>query len=308
MPSFHARRHAGFFVCAALVAGPLFAAPAMAATPLVPVDPICNALATRVKGVPAGECTGLGLNVSSTASVRGQPLLWRDFRAGRHGRAPAKRILLIGGIHGDELSSVAVVFEWMRRLGDQESQPFSWRVVPMANPDGVLAKTPTRVNANGVDLNRNFPTPGWAEKAPQYWKVKTRSDRRRYPGPNAASEPETQWLMAQIKTFKPDAIVSIHAPYGVLDFDGPRVPPKRLGFLTLNELGTYPGSLGNYAGTYLGLPIITLELPSSDTSPTVAQSGQIWSDLLAWLEKNLPDGAAPMFQRLSDPNWLRGAP
>ena len=280
----------------------------MAATPLVPVDPICNALATRVKGVPAGECAGLGLNVSGTASVRGQPLLWRDFRAGRHGRTPAKRILLIGGIHGDELSSVAVVFEWMRRLGDQESQPFSWRVVPMANPDGVLAKTPTRVNANGVDLNRNFPTPGWAEKAPQYWKVKTRSDRRRYPGPNAASEPETQWLMAQIKTFKPDAIVSIHAPYGVLDFDGPRVPPKRLGFLTLNELGTYPGSLGNYAGTYLGLPIITLELPSSDTSPTVAQSGQIWNDLLAWLEKNLPDGAAPMFQRLSDPNWLRGAP
>jgi murein peptide amidase A len=306
--SFPARRRAGLFVCAALLAGPVFAGQPVAATPLASLDAACDALAVRVKGVPAGECKSLGLNVAGSASVRGQPLLWRDFHPGRHSRTPARRVLLIGGIHGDELSSVAVVFEWMRRLGDQETQPFSWRVVPMANPDGVLGRPPTRVNASGVDLNRNFPTPGWAEKAPQYWKLKTGSDRRRYPGPRAASEPETQWLMAQIKSFKPDAIVSIHAPYGVLDFDGPRVPPRRLGFLTLNELGTYPGSLGNYAGSYLGLPIITLELPSSDTSPTVAQSGQIWNDLLVWLEKNLPDGAAPMFQRLADPNWLRGAP
>jgi len=94
----------------------------------------------------------------------------------------------------------------------------------------------------------------------------------------------------------------------VLDFDGPRAPPKRLGFLNLNELGTYPGSLGNYAGNFLGIPIITLELPHSEASPTVAQSGRIWNDLIKWLSKSLPQGSPPLFQRLSDPNWLRNAP
>lgn len=31
-----------------------------------------------------------------------------------------------------------------------------------------------------------------------------------------------------------------------------------------NLMGTYPGSLGNYAGIYLGVPVITLELPHAD--------------------------------------------
>jgi len=28
-----------------------------------------------------------------------------------------------------------------------------------------------------------------------------------------------------IEGWKPDVIVTVHAPYGVLDFDGPSVPP-----------------------------------------------------------------------------------
>jgi hypothetical protein len=257
--------------------------------------------------VPAGECKSAGLNVASTGSVQGLPILWRDYRPGRSKQTP-RRVLLVGGIHGDELSSVAISFEWMRRLADQEKQPFHWRVVPCLNPDGVLAKLPKRVNARGVDLNRNFPTPDWDAKALRYWKERTKNDVRRYPGPKANSEPETRWLVEQVRTFKPDAIVTVHAPYGILDFDGPRTPPQRLGFLNLSELGTYPGSLGNYAGEFLGIPIITIELPHSEASPTVAQSGKIWSDLIKWLEKNLPQGAPPLFQRLNDPHWLRSSP
>ena len=40
--------------------------------------------------------------------------------------------------------------------------------------------------------------------------------------------------------FKPHRIVSIHAPFGVLDFDGPSVPPTRLGRLYLDQVGIYP--------------------------------------------------------------------
>ena len=298
-----ARLRAGLFIFAACAGAWLPAA----AAPLASLEGACDNLTGKIKSVPAGECKSAGLNIAGTASVQGQPILWRDYRAAR-GKTPAKRVLLVGGIHGDELSSVAVTFEWMRRLADEEQQPFHWRVIPCLNPDGVLASTPSRMNARGVDLNRNFPTPDWDAKATRYWRERTKGDVRRYPGPKAGSEPETQWLIGQIKTFRPDAIVSIHAPYGVLDFDGPRTPPKRLGFLNLNELGTYPGSLGNYAGEFLGIPIITIELPHSYASPTVAQSGKIWSDLLAWLERSLPQGSPPLFQRLGDPNWLRSAP
>lgn len=299
-----ARLRAGFFVCAAVIAG---LSPPLHAAPLASLEGACDNLAAKLRSVPAGECKSAGLNIANTASVQGQPILWRDYPSAR-GKTPAKRVLLVGGIHGDELSSVAVTFEWMRRLADQERQPFYWRVVPCLNPDGLLAPVSKRVNGRGVDLNRNFPTPDWEAKAKLYWRQKTKSDPRRFPGNKAGTEPETQWLISQIKTFRPDAIVSIHAPYGVLDFDGPRTPPQQLGFLNLNELGTYPGSLGNYAGEFLGIPIITLELPHSAAIPTIAQSGRIWTDLLKWLQKSLPQGAPPLFQRLSDPNWMRNAP
>lgn len=298
-----ARLRAGLFIFAAATA----LGPGAQAAPLASLEGACNNLAAKLRSVPAGECKSAGLNMAGSASVQGQPILWRDYRPAR-GKTPPKRVLLVGGIHGDELSSVAVSFEWMRRLADEEQQPFHWRVVPCLNPDGVLASTSSRVNGRGVDLNRNFPTPDWDAKAMLYWQQRTKSDARRYPGKYAGSEPETKWLIAQIKSFRPDAIVSIHAPYGVLDFDGPRTPPKRLGFLNLNELGTYPGSLGNYAGEFLGIPILTLELPHSEASPTVAQSGRIWGDLLSWLEKSLPKGSAPLFQRLGDPGWLHSAP
>ena len=290
---------------ARLLAGLFFfvLATASQATPLASADAACRNLGARLENLTGDECRAAKLNVANTASVQGQPILLRDFPATSRRRTP-KRVLLIGGIHGDELSSVAIVFEWMRRLSAEKFQPFYWRVVPCMNPDGVLANPSTRINAHGVDLNRNFATPEWTAKATNYWQTKTKRDPRRFPGPRAASEPETQWLQAQIRSFRPDAIVSVHAPYGVLDFDGPRTPPRKLGFLNLNELGTYPGSLGNYAGEYLGIPVITLELPNSESTPTPSQSARIWSDLLTWLERNLPKTEAPLYQRLDDPGWI----
>src|SRR3546814_19598426 len=89
-----------------------------------------------------------------------------------------------------------------------------------------------------------------------YWEQRTRRDPRRYPGPSALSEPETRWLLQQIEDFQPDAIVSVHAPYGVLDYDGPDVPPTRFGYLHLHQLGTYTGSLCNSASVNPGQPVI----------------------------------------------------
>jgi hypothetical protein len=155
--------------------------------------------------------------------------------------------------------------------------------LPALNPDGLLAKIPSRTNAHGVDLNRNFPTPNWQNEAAAYWGKRTKKDPRRWPGDKPLSEPESQLVFAQMASFAPQLIVSIHAPYGVLDFDGPTIPPEKLGRLYLDQIGIYPGSLGNYAGVHRGIPVVTIELPHASRPPSAAETRQMWLDLLRWM-------------------------
>jgi hypothetical protein len=155
--------------------------------------------------------------------------------------------------------------------------------MPVVNPDGLLAPKPNRVNANGVDLNRNFPTPEWEKDAPRYWKVRTHSDPRRFPGHQPLSEPESRWVNEEMVRFRPDVIISVHAPYGVLDFDGPVQPPHKFGRLELSRVGVYPGSLGNYSGVHKNVPVITIELPNALKMPPEAEVKRIWDDMLGWI-------------------------
>jgi protein MpaA len=112
-------------------------------------------------------------------------------------------------------------------------------------------------------LNRNFPTKDWPEEAMKYWEKQGHSDARRFPGDGAGSEPETKCAIAEIKDFKPDFIVSVHTPYHVLDFDGPRIgfPPYR--DLPWRALGNFPGSLGRYMWRDYQVPVLTVELGTS---------------------------------------------
>lgn len=151
----------------------------------------------------------------------------------------------------------------------------------------LACRKPNRVNGNGVDLNRNFPTPDWQHEAPRYWASKTRSDPRRFPGHTPLSEPESRWLHEEMERFRPHVIISVHAPYGVLDFDGPAQPPRSFGRLHLNRVGVYPGSLGNYSGLHKNIPVITIELPNARAMPSQAEVQRIWDDMLSWIHSSL---------------------
>ena len=231
-------------------------------------------------------------------SVNGRHILLHEFKPAQR---PIARVLVIGGIHGDELTSVSIVFRWIELLKEPpgESAQYHWRVIPVLNPDGLLAKPPTRVNARGVDLNRNFPTDNWTIEASRYWSVSTRRDPRRFPGTAPRSEPESSWLHHEIQIFKPDVIISVHAPYAVLDFDGPpwgMQPPLRFGRLQLHRLGVYPGSLGNFGGLKAGIPVVTLELPHALNMPDEDELARVWRDMQDWLKRNLVDrknGSSP---------------
>lgn len=251
----------------------------------------CERLVGRLPNVSRSLCEAAKLAESGARSVKGMPLYTRDI-----GEVQAKlRVLVVGGIHGDELSSAAVALHWIRLAADEATampQPVHWRFLPLLNPDGMLAQPPRRVNASGVDLNRNFPTPNWERDAAIYWQKRTGKDPRRWPGPKPLSEPETRFLHEQMQAFRPHLIVSIHAPYGVLDFDGPSVPPSRLGRLYLDQVGIFPGSLGNYGGVHKGVPVVTIELPNSLRTPLDAETRQMWLDLLRWTAAKVQGDAA----------------
>lgn len=185
------------------------------------------------------------------------------FHYDKQGVSPKKtRILGLGVIHGDEPEGGAVMRLWMERLSRIESRN-TWRILPIVNPDGLQEKT--RTNAQGVDINRNFPTKDWLDKAHNYWKTKGRLHPRRYPGPSPGSERETQCVVEHIKDFKPDLIVALHTPYGVLDFDGPRLKFPRYKHLPWIRLGNFPGSLGRYMWKDRKIPVLTIELKANES-------------------------------------------
>ena len=250
-----------------------------------PTVELCQEVGNKLGSVSVEDCLNQNLT-HSAYTMEKRSLAFKDYLP-KQGRESFGRVLVIGGIHGDEYSSVSVIIKWMKILDANHSGLFHWRFVPTANPDGLLNVKSQRQNAKGVDLNRNFPTEDWVEKATLHWEQKTHRNPRRHPGSDQASELETQWLVKQIKEFEPDAIVSLHAPYHLVDYDGPPTAPKVLGGLSLRRLGVYPGSLGNYAGIDLKLPIVTVELKSAGIMPSKKEVDRMWRDLVRWLRRQL---------------------
>ena len=165
------------------------------------------------------------------------------------------RILLLGGVHGDETEGVAMA----RELWTQFLQCFPYKLqlllITDFNPDGILAHT--RHNAAGVDLNRNLPTSDWTAQphSPRY-----------HPGPFANSEPENQALTQMLQQFAPRLIISFHSfQRWMINVNGDCLQEADLlhqitGYPVCPDIGyPAPGSLGTYAGQN-NIPTITYEL------------------------------------------------
>ena len=252
----------------------------------------CERLVKRLPTVTKAMCMDAGLQPTGTVSVKGFPILARDYAADGKKKEPL-RVLLIGGIHGDEPTAAAIVFRWLQGMHLPIAHSMQWRVAPVVNPDGLFATPATRVNANGIDLNRNFLSPDWGNQAPKYWQQRTKNDPRRYPGKMPLSEPESRWVHDEIERFQPHVVISVHAPLGELDFDGPPNPPRRFGRLMYSSIGVYPGSLGNYGGVHRQIPVITIELENAQQMPTEAEVRRIWRDMVIWISRNVsPDASA----------------
>ncbi|MDD4240937.1 MAG: M14 family murein peptide amidase A [Smithellaceae bacterium] len=226
----------------------------------------------------------------------------------RYGQPSGNCILFLGGVHGDELPTIYLMFklaDFLKRNPDAVGN-HCVVIAPLVNPDGYLRLQPTRVNANGVDINRNFPTRRWHPDAHRQWQAKGKKNGRYYPGSKAASEQETLFQAALIRRFQPQKILSVHSPLNFFDYDGPSTDldsfekwMEKMSRETrhpLKKFGVYPGSLGNYAGNERGIFTLTLELPTSDPRHSAGYFAKFQSAFLKFVA--LPVTGAPPHTRL----------
>jgi protein MpaA len=142
-------------------------------------------------------------------SVQGRPIRLVE----RDGTRPGRTVLVVGCIHGTEDAGIAVT-----KLLLRGPRPAAGRllVIQDLNPDG--RRLGVRVNARGVDLNRNFPSE---------WRPIGRRGDPEYSGPRPLSEPETRFARAVIRTQRPDVSIWFHQPQAVVRAWGPSIPVAR---------------------------------------------------------------------------------
>lgn len=201
-------------------------------------------------------------------SAGGNPIYGKRFALGQ------KRVLFLGGVHGNETEGVAATkgfFEEFIAAGKSPAQQSDLFFVPVVSPDGFLACS--RHNGNGVDLNRNMATKDWK---------KNERGEKYYSGPEANSEPETKLLLSILEDFKPEFILSLHSWKPMFNINGParayaEKMHTQLNYEITEDIGyPTPGSLGTYAGWERQIPTITFEiergLPLAEVYPTVRKA------------------------------------
>ena len=152
--------------------------------------------ATSADGGAAADAPTVTREVVGT-SVKGRPLALIH----RAHEGATRRVLVIGSIHGDERAGMRVV----RRLLDRPDLPrrLDLWLLRAVNPDGTAADR--RTNANGVDLNRNFP---------YRWRSSARGAT--WSGPGPLTEPESVVLREVVRRLDPWLTVTFHQPlFGV---------------------------------------------------------------------------------------------
>ena len=189
----------------------------------------------------------------------GLPVLAYHFRNDGSGaggdRNNDREVLILGGVHGDEIEGVIAAQKILQILMKSFPYRMNLTLVPEFNPEGVLFKT--RGNSRGIDLNRNLPTKDWSPeiKTPRY-----------NPGPHALSESENQGLVKYIEEKKPRFIYSLHSWQPMLNINGNAKPVADVihsltGYRIDTDMGyPTPGCLGTYTGRERDCPTLTYEI------------------------------------------------
>ncbi len=241
----------------------------------------------------------------STSDI-GQSVEGRELLLLRLGKG-AREIVLTGTIHGNEYFATGFLMYMVDRYAygyamNERYNGYSYRalldavtfvIVPMLNPDGVniaqngpdAAQDPAAVramsmqgarynewkaNANGVDLNRNFPLL-WSN-----YNHITKPSARYYVGPAAASEPETQAVIGLLESTEYWMLADFHC-YGEIiywadNYNGTTDEYAAIAHRIMDEIeygdagmedaDSFAGYLQNYARATSGRFAMTVEVGS----------------------------------------------
>lgn len=164
---------------------------------------------------------------------------------------------ILGAVHGDEVEGAHLAAQLLNWLQETNEVDLPVVIVPVVNVDGF--KMNSRVNANGVDLNRNLPSRQWTPEA---------REAKYFPGVAPLSEPENKYLVSLFEKYPPRFILSFHSWYPVINYNGAcrevadflasfNKYPIEADFLSHPT----PGSLGEYGPQTLNCPVLTFECP-----------------------------------------------
>lgn len=189
-------------------------------------------------------------------SVLGRPIQVYTFGQGEN------KYLIVAGINGGyEGNTIALANElivYISRNPEVIPSGDTLYIIPDMNPDGSARgrNADARTNANGVDLNRNFPTKNWVANwdHSNCW-----NDRPTTGGAYGGSEPETKAVMNFIASHRIRAMISYHsAALGVFPGGVPWEPEsKKLAKILARQTGypyppldigcVYTGTLADWA-------------------------------------------------------------
>ncbi|MDX6022419.1 murein tripeptide amidase MpaA [Scandinavium sp. V105_16] len=211
-------------------------------------------------------------------SLLGAPLIWFPAPIADHNSG-----LIIAGTHGDENSSIVTLSCALRTLASDLRRH---HVVLTVNPDG--CQLGLRANANGVDLNRNFPAANWKAGETVYrWNSSAESrDVVLLTGEKPGSEPETNALCQLIHKIHPAWVVSFHDPLACIEDPQQTALGKwladafELPLVTSVGYAT-PGSFGSWCAD-IGLHCITAEFPPISSDEASEKYLAAMTALLHW--------------------------
>jgi len=200
----------------------------------------------------------------------------------------ATRLVIIGQVHGNESAGVRIVRDLIHRSRegsglDDGSGLATWMIASL-NPDG--RRTGDRVNADGVDLNRNFPA-SWRQEG---------AGTRLWSGPAPASEPEVRGLMEFLERIQPTAVLVLHQDFAVVDLT--HVRSRRAGRHLADLLGLPArpvgcpgkchGTLTEWVDRELGSVALTVELPGKVSPRQVGRYAGALEAFATWLGDGVP--------------------
>jgi protein MpaA len=214
---------------------------------LVRAAALCTLATSIAAGTAMPAVAVRGRTVVFGHSVQGRALVARVLGPS----SAARKIVLVGCIHGDECAGRAILAAAGHRAVPANVQ--LW-LVPTLNPDGEAAGT--RHNSRGVDLNRNFPYRWRPVPGPTY-----------YSGPGPRSEPETRAAMRLIARVRPEATVVYHQHEDLVDMaGGDRALARRyaeLAGLRATCLPFLPGTESGWSNhSFAGTTSFVVELPA----------------------------------------------